>query len=140
MHQSLAQKLAHSSWKHAGGKTASLKTMGLMALMAKAGMYLPIVPSPSSQQNTSADSNGATLEHAPAGPRLQWFDSVLADVGDSQDLQQSLSTFSGHVRRLSRILAAAGSSSLVLLDEVRPLQHAGPPRRSLLPSPQCKRA
>lgn len=101
-----------------GGKTASLKTMGLMALMAKAGMYLPIVPSPSSQQNTSADSNGATLEHAPAGPRLQWFDSVLADVGDSQDLQQSLSTFSGHVRRLSRILAAAGSSSLVLLDEV----------------------
>ena len=56
----------------------------------------------------------------PAGtPHMEWFGSVLADVGDSQDLQQSLSTFSGHVQRLGRILAAADSQSLVLLDEVR---------------------
>ncbi len=47
-----------------------------------------------------------------------WFESVLADVGDGQSLQQSLSTFSGHVRRIRRILEAASSQSLVLLDEV----------------------
>ena len=71
-----------------------------MALMAKAGLFLPVAAS---------DSR----------PRMEWFDAVLADVGDSQDLQQSLSTFSGHVKRLGRILAAISPRSLVLLDEVR---------------------
>jgi len=47
-----------------------------------------------------------------------WFDRVLADVGDGQSLQQSLSTFSGHVRRLRLILAAVTPASLALLDEV----------------------
>eukprot|EP00898_Chlorokybus_atmophyticus_P000445 jgi/Chlat1/1400/Chrsp12S02056 len=79
-----------------GGKTATLKTLGLAAVMAKAGMFLP------------TDS--------PA--RLPWFDAVLADIGDEQSLQQSLSTFSGHVRRLCRIMEQVSSRTLVLLDEV----------------------
>ncbi|KAK9823927.1 hypothetical protein WJX72_006408 [[Myrmecia] bisecta] len=79
-----------------GGKTASLKTLGLMVLMAKAGLFLPL----------------------QAEPRLLWFDQVLADLGDGQSLQQSLSTFSGHIRRVRNILTAVTPRSLVLLDEV----------------------
>ena len=70
--------------------------------MAKAGMFLPLV---------------APAAGAPP-PQLLWFDRVLADVGDGQSLQQSLSTFSGHVRRLRLMLAAATPASLALLDEV----------------------
>ena len=49
-----------------------------------------------------------------------WFDRILADVGDSQNLQASLSTFSGHIRRVSTILDSLTKHSLVLLDEVSP--------------------
>ena len=80
-----------------GGKTASLKTLGLLCLMAKAGLFLP---------NVSKSA------------QLVWFDKVIADVGDGQSLQQSLSTFSGHIRRVRGALVAATSKSLVLLDEV----------------------
>lgn len=66
--------------------------------MPKAGLFIP------------ADKSKAH--------RLEWFAEVLADVGDSQDLAQNLSTFSGHVQRLKRITAAVSTSSLVLLDEV----------------------
>ena len=83
-----------------GGKTVTLKTMGLAALMAKAGMFVP----------------------AKEPVELPWFDVVLADIGDEQSLQQSLSTFSGHIRRISRIMEAlkdeSVNNSLVLLDEV----------------------
>ncbi|MGF1989582.1 MAG: endonuclease MutS2 [Nostoc sp. ZfuVER08] len=105
-----------------GGKTVTLKTLGLAALMAKVGLFVP----------------------AREPVEIPWFDKVLADIGDEQSLQQSLSTFSGHIRRISRILEALGedtetgrhkdaendnitasphksvpaSSSLVLLDEV----------------------
>ena len=82
-----------------GGKTVTLKTMGLAALMAKAGMFVP----------------------AQVPVELPWFDVVLADIGDEQSLQQSLSTFSGHIRRISRIIEALqdnNGNSLVLLDEV----------------------
>ena len=58
---------------------------------------------------------GEELSDAPA---VVWFDMVLADVGDGQSLQQSLSTFSGHIRRVRAILAALTRRSLVLLDEV----------------------
>ena len=75
-----------------------MKTLGLFALMPKAGLFIPAEPS---------------RHH-----RLEWFAEVLADVGDSQDLAQNLSTFSGHVHRLKRITAAVSPSSLVLLDEV----------------------
>lgn len=53
-------------------------------------------------------------------PALAWFDRILADVGDSQNLQASLSTFSGHIRRVSTILDCLTEHSLVLLDEVSP--------------------
>ncbi|OAE33226.1 hypothetical protein AXG93_3105s1340 [Marchantia polymorpha subsp. ruderalis] len=79
-----------------GGKTATLKTLGVAILMAKAGLFLPAV----------------------GQPKVPWFDHVLADVGDEQSLERSLSTFSGHIRRLRRILEICTSRSLVLLDEV----------------------
>jgi DNA mismatch repair protein MutS2 len=81
-----------------GGKTVTLKTLGLAVLMAKVGLFIP----------------------AREPVELPWFDQVLADIGDEQSLQQSLSTFSGHIRRISRVLDALpqAQSSLVLLDEV----------------------
>ena len=79
-----------------GGKTVTLKTLGLAALMAKIGLFIP----------------------AREPVELPWFDEVLADIGDEQSLEQSLSTFSGHIRRITRILAAMSQESLVLLDEV----------------------
>ncbi|KAK3239933.1 hypothetical protein CYMTET_50174 [Cymbomonas tetramitiformis] len=89
-------KVVAISGPNTGGKTASLKTLGLAALMAKAGLFLPADP----------------------GARIAWFDRVLIDVGDGQSLQQNLSTFSGHIRNVRRILQAAGPQSLVLLDEL----------------------
>lgn len=74
-------------------------------LMAKAGMFLPLLAPP-----------GGAPPAEP--PQLLWFDRVLADVGDGQSLQQSLSTFSGHVRRLRLMLGAATPRTLALLDEV----------------------
>ena len=81
-----------------GGKTVTLKSLGLAALMARAGLFLP----------------------CSGTPRLPWCAQVLADIGDEQSLQQNLSTFSGHIRRIARILAAlpAAGAALVLLDEV----------------------
>lgn len=79
-----------------GGKTVTLKTLGLAALMAKVGLFVP----------------------AREPVELPWFDLVLADIGDEQSLEQSLSTFSGHIRRISRILESTTGDSLVLLDEV----------------------
>jgi len=87
-----------------GGKTVTLKSLGLAALMARCGLFLP----------------------CSGTPRLPWCGQVLADIGDEQSLQQNLSTFSGHIRRIARILEALPSevrptpqgADLVLLDEV----------------------
>ncbi|XP_065615651.1 uncharacterized protein LOC111989695 isoform X2 [Quercus suber] len=84
------------SGPNTGGKTASMKTLGVASLMSKAGMFLP----------------------AKNRPRIPWFDLVLADIGDHQSLEQSLSTFSGHITRICNILEVASRESLVLIDEI----------------------
>ena len=79
-----------------GGKTVSLKTLGLLALMHQAGLRVP----------------------AAEGARLPTFRRVMADIGDEQSIAQSLSTFSSHLRNVVRFVADAGPGTLVLLDEV----------------------
>ncbi|PON36777.1 Endonuclease MutS [Parasponia andersonii] len=84
------------SGPNTGGKTASMKTLGLASLMSKAGMFLP----------------------AKNQPKLPWFNLVLADIGDHQSLEQNLSTFSGHISRIRNILDVTSEESLVLMDEI----------------------
>ncbi|MCK5114666.1 MAG: DNA strand exchange inhibitor protein [Phycisphaerae bacterium] len=79
-----------------GGKTVTLKTVALMAVMAQSGMHLP----------------------AQRGAKVPLFTDVLIEIGDEQSLEQSLSTFGGHVERLKHIFANADKSTLVLLDEL----------------------
>ena len=84
------------SGANTGGKTVSLKTAGLLALMARCGLLLPVAPE----------------------SRIPLFDKVLATIGDEQNLAASLSTFSGHLLAVKAILEVATKDSLVLLDEL----------------------
>ncbi|CAM9171787.1 unnamed protein product, partial [Ectocarpus sp. 8 AP-2014] len=81
---------------NAGGKTVVLKTLGLVALMARAGIPIPAAP----------------------GARVDLFDPVLADIGDLQSVTGDLSTFSGHLVVAKAVLSGARAGSLVLMDEM----------------------
>ncbi len=78
-----------------GGKTVTLKTVGVFMLMARSGMFLPCLAA-----------------------KLYPFEKVLADIGDEQDLMQNLSTFSSHMNNIINILNCADENTLVLLDEI----------------------
>src|SRR5262249_57894032 len=84
------------SGPNAGGKTVALKTMGIAALMVRAGLPVP----------------------AGAGSRVSVFEVVLTDVGDDQSLHKNLSTFSAHVQNLAAVIHETRPGALALLDEL----------------------
>ena len=79
-----------------GGKTATLKTVGLSLLMAYSGIYIP----------------------CDRGSSIYVFDNIFVDIGDEQSIQESLSTFSSHTLKIKKITESATSNSLILLDEL----------------------
>ncbi len=89
-------KVVIISGPNTGGKTVTLKTLGLLSLMVKCGLYLPV----------------------KANSRIPFFPKVYSDIGDDQNIQLKLSTFSGHLKKIINILNQVEIGSLVLLDEL----------------------
>ena len=89
-------KVVIISGPNTGGKTVTLKTLGLLALMARGGLHLPV------KENS----------------RIPFFPKVYSDIGDDQNIQLKLSTFSGHLKKIVHILDHVDAGSLVLLDEL----------------------
>ncbi len=81
---------------NAGGKTVALKTIGVLNLMALAGMHIP----------------------AGSGSTIPFLKRILADIGDEQSIEQNLSTFSGHITRISEIIRQSSAHTLVIIDEL----------------------
>ncbi|MCB2189100.1 MAG: Smr/MutS family protein [Deltaproteobacteria bacterium] len=96
IHLAPGEQVLVISGANAGGKTATLKTMGLVTLMAQCGLQIP----------------------AEGHSRLTVFRQILAEVGDDQDLDRELSTFTAHAGRLAWMVERAGRGSLVLIDEI----------------------
>ncbi|MTI66411.1 MAG: endonuclease MutS2 [Firmicutes bacterium] len=79
-----------------GGKTVALKTIGILTLMTQSGLHIP----------------------AKKGTEISIFDNILVDIGDNQSIEQSLSTFSGHIKNIIKIISNTNFATLVLLDEI----------------------